>query len=76
MPENMARHIVGETSLWDAGIRLMQAGNPEEWQAIVDAVRIRRENLKAITECERVADKKMRPTKCTIRVGFHNANSQ
>lgn len=76
MPEAMAAHIMGEPSLWNAGSRMMQAGNPGGWQAIVDAADIRRDNLKVITACERAAAKKMRPTQCTIRVGFRDANSQ
>ena len=31
MPESMAAHIIGEETLWDAGVRLMHAGDPYTW---------------------------------------------
>ncbi|MBB5707672.1 DUF6118 family protein [Sphingopyxis panaciterrulae] len=69
MPENMARHIIGEPSLWGAGSRLMQAGSPEDWRAIVDAAQMRVDNRKAIDSCEQKAHKTRRSVRCTIRVG-------
>jgi hypothetical protein len=48
---------MGEASLWDAGIRMMRAGDPEGWQAIVDAADLARENREAIDACERHAAK-------------------
>jgi len=30
-PERVARRTMGEPTLCDTGIRLMQAGNPEGW---------------------------------------------
>jgi hypothetical protein len=36
-PERVARRTPGEPTLWDADIRLMRVGNPEGWQAVVDA---------------------------------------
>lgn len=67
-PERVARRTLGEASLWDAGIRLMQAGNPEGWQAIVDAADMRRENSDTIAACERAAAKSKEPVRCTIRI--------
>lgn len=32
-PEKMAAHIVGEPSMWEAGERLMQVGNPDGWRS-------------------------------------------
>lgn len=56
-PEGVARRTLGEATLWDAGIRLMRAGNPEGWRAIVDAADMRRANSDTITACEKVAAK-------------------
>ena len=68
-PERVARRVLGEASLWDAGIRLMRAGNPEGWQAIIDAADMRRENRETIDACERTAAKINKPVRCTISVG-------
>ncbi len=68
MPENMARHIVGEATLWDAGSRLMRAGSPEAWDAIVETAEIRRANRDAIETCRKRSDKTKKPVRCTIQV--------
>jgi hypothetical protein len=68
MPENMARHIIGEPTLWEAGIRMMQAGDPDSWQAIVAAAQMRRDNSEAIDACERKATKTRNAVRCTIRI--------
>lgn len=69
MPEKMAAHIIGAPSLWDAGIHLMQAGNPEGWQAIVDAANMRQTNRDTINACERAASEARAPIRCGIIVG-------
>lgn len=68
-PERVARRTMGEPTLWDAGIRLMQTGNPEGWQAIVDAADMRQANRDTIAACERAAEKAKEPVRCTIRIG-------
>lgn len=68
-PERVARRTMGEPTLWDAGIRLMRAGNPEGWQAIVDAADMRQANRETIAACERAAAKAKEPVRCTIRIG-------
>lgn len=68
-PERVARRTMGEPTLWDAGIRLMRAGNPEGWQAIVDAADMRQANRDTIAACERAAEKAKEPVRCTIRIG-------
>ena len=67
-PEGVARRVLGEPTLWDAGIRLMRAGNPEGWQAIVDAADIARENRDALTACQKDAAKAKERVRCTIKV--------
>jgi hypothetical protein len=68
-PERVARRTMGEPTLWDAGIRLMRAGNPDGWQAIVDAADMRQANRDTIAACERAAAKAKEPVRCTIRIG-------
>ncbi|MBZ9650375.1 DUF6118 family protein [Sphingobium sp. 3R8] len=67
-PERVARRTLGEPTLWDAGIRLMRAANPEGWQAIVDAADLARENRASISGCQRAAAKAKEPVSCTVRV--------
>lgn len=67
-PENMARHIIGEPTLWEAGTRLMQAGNAQAWNAIVEAADMRRANRDAIDACLKRADKARKVVRCTIKV--------
>lgn len=68
-PEGVARRVLGEPTLWDAGIRLMRAGNPEGWQAIVDAADMARENRDTLAACEKTAAKAREPVRCVVRVG-------
>lgn len=68
MPERMARDMVGEPTLWEAGTRIMRAGSPEAWQAIADAAEMRRDNRDTIDACERAAAKAKKPAHCTIKI--------
>lgn len=67
-PERVASRTLGEPTLWDAGIRLMRTGNPEGWQAIVDAADLARENRDTIATCEKAAAKAGKPVRCTISI--------
>ncbi|EXS69651.1 DUF6118 family protein [Sphingobium sp. Ant17] len=67
-PERVARRTLGEPSLWDAGIRLMRAGNPEGWRVIVDAADLARENRDRLAVCHKEAVKAEEPVSCTVRV--------
>jgi hypothetical protein len=71
-PERVATRTMGEPSLWDAGARLMRAGNPDGWQAIVDAADMARVNRDTIAACERAAEKAKEPVRCTIRIDQHD----
>ena len=68
MPENMARHIIGEPSLWEAGIRMMRADDPEAWQFVAEAAEMRRINRETIAACEKRAAKTKRSVRCMIRI--------
>lgn len=67
-PERVARRTLGEPTLWDAGIRLMRAENPEGWQAIVDATEMRQANRDAIAACEKAAAKAQKSLRCTTSI--------
>lgn len=67
-PERVASRTLGEPSLWDAGIRLMRADNPEGWRLIVDAADLARENRDTIATCEKAAAKAGKPVRCTISI--------
>jgi hypothetical protein len=69
MPERLARHMVGEPTLWEAGVRIMRADSPEAWRAIADAAEMRRDNRETIGVCEQAASKAKRPVRCTITLG-------
>lgn len=67
-PERMAARMVGEESPWTAGIRLMRAGEPAMWNAIVQASMIARENREAITGCVKSANATKQSVRCNVRV--------
>lgn len=67
-PERIAARTIGAASLWDAGARLMRAGNPEEWRLIVRATELGRENREAIAACEKKAAKRKEAVRCTVDV--------
>ena len=63
--EGVAHRTMGEPTLWDGGIRLMRAGNPKGWQAIMDAADMRQANRDAIAACERATIKAKEPVRCS-----------
>ncbi|QNG45752.1 DUF6118 family protein [Sphingobium yanoikuyae] len=67
-PERVATRTMGEASPWEAGIRLMRTGNPDGWQAIVDAADMWQANRDHIAACERVSTSTQKPTRCTIEI--------
>ncbi|WP_343546455.1 DUF6118 family protein [Sphingobium yanoikuyae] len=67
-PERVATRTMGEPSLWEAGIRLMRTGNPEGWQAIVDATDLVRNNRRPIAACAKAAKKAAEPIRCETRL--------
>jgi hypothetical protein len=68
MPEGMAVSALGEADLWQAGQRLMRAGDPQTWNAIVAATNMQRDYGDAIAACEKTAAKAGKPVKCPISV--------
>lgn len=68
LPERIAARTVSEPTLWEAGVRIMQADSPETWQAIVDAAEMRRNNQNALAACARKAKEGKHAVRCAIRV--------
>lgn len=69
LPERMAAHIVGAPSLWEGGMRLMQAGSPAAYRAISAAAVMRHDNKGKIAGCEKAARGAKKRVRCTIMVG-------
>lgn len=53
---------------------MMRAGDPEGWQAIVDAADLARENREAIDACERQAAKTNQSARCIIKIEMRSKN--
>jgi hypothetical protein len=68
-PERMAARLVGATSRWDAGARLMQSDSPEAWSALAQAAAIQRDNRDAIDACRKSAATSQQPVRCTVKIG-------
>lgn len=68
-PERVAQRVLGEPSLWDAGRRMMQAGDSESWQDVVAATELQRDNRDKIENCQRAAQKTGKPVQCSIAIG-------
>jgi hypothetical protein len=68
MPENMARHIIGEPTLWDTGARLMRTDSPEAWTALTEAATMLHDNREAIEACRRGAGRTRKPVRCAIEI--------
>lgn len=68
-PERMAARVVGESSRWDAGARLMQSDSPEAWNALLQAADIQRDNRDAIQGCKARAIKQKVPVSCSLKIG-------
>jgi len=72
MPESMAAHILGEPNLWDAGSRMMSAGDPGSWRSTVRAAEMWRDNRYKIAACEMAAAKARDAVRCVIRIRPRN----
>ena len=71
-PERIATRMVGASSLWDAGARMMQAGDPQAWSALLHAADIQRDNREAIEACRKSATTTRQPVRCTVRIRAEN----
>ncbi|MCW1382880.1 DUF6118 family protein [Novosphingobium sp. KCTC 2891] len=72
-PERMAARLVGASSRWDAGARMMQSDNPEAWNALVQAADIQRDNRDAVDDCRKNAATSQQPVRCTVKIRPDNS---
>jgi hypothetical protein len=68
LPERMAARIVGASSRWDAGAKLMQGDSPQAWNALVEAANILRDNRDAIDDCKKSAATSRQSVRCLIKI--------
>jgi hypothetical protein len=71
LPERLAARTIG-TGIWEAGGRLMEASNPEDWGFIVKASQIASDNRQAIESCVKMASRRHADVSCTITVKSEN----
>lgn len=67
-PERMAARLIGQPTPWNAGIQMMQTGNPVAWDKIVQASRIEQENRQVISGCVTSANRSGQIVRCSVRV--------
>lgn len=67
-PERMAARMLGESTRWDAGARLMQSDSAEAWSALVQAADIQRDDRDVIDACRKAAATSQQPVRCTIKI--------
>lgn len=67
-PERMAAGIVGESSRWDAGARLMRSESPQVLSALVQAADLLRDNRDEIDACRKSATTSRQTVRCTVRI--------
>jgi Family of unknown function (DUF6118) len=72
LPERMASRMVGASSRWDAGARLMQGDSPQAWNTLVQAADIQRDNRDAIDACRKSAATSRQPVRCMVRIRTGN----
>jgi hypothetical protein len=68
LPERMATRMLGESTRWDAGARLMRSDSAEAWSALAQAADIQRDNRDAIDACRKSAANSQQSVRCTIRI--------
>jgi hypothetical protein len=71
-PEAMAAKMVGESSRWDAGTRLMRSESPQALYALERAADLLRDNRDAIEACQKSAANAKQPVRCTVRIRAGN----
>ena len=67
-PERLAARLVGASSRWDAGARMMQSDSPEAWNALSQAAGIQRDNRDTIDACRKGAATSQQPVRCTVKI--------
>ena len=67
-PERMAMRMLGESSRWEAGAKLMQSESPQAWDALAEAADIRSDNRDAIDTCRKSAQTSRHSVRCTVKI--------
>ena len=67
-PERMARHLLGDRTITDAGIRLIRSQNPGLWDDIAEATELSSVNRIAIRRCKESARRFKRKVTCAVQV--------
>lgn len=67
-PERMARHLLGDRTITDAGIRLIRSQNPGLWDDIAEATEMSSMNRIAIRRCKESARRSKRQVTCAVQV--------
>lgn len=68
LPETMAARMLGESTLWEAGTRLMRVGSLPTFNALTQANEMLRDNRRKIDQCRREAARTGREVRCAIQV--------
>jgi Family of unknown function (DUF6118) len=67
-PEAMAAGMVGESSRWNAGTRLMRSESPQALSALVQAADMLRDSRDAIDVCRKSAATLRQPVQCKVKI--------
>ena len=73
-PERMAEIVLGESSRWNAGSRMMQSGDPLAWHVLVAAADMQRDNRDKIEDCRKRANSSGRNVSCTLQIWAQNGD--
>ena len=64
----LATPAAGRVDRWQAGVDLMQLGDPAGWRSLPDTTRLMNANIEALRACSDAAKKAGKEQKCTISV--------
>ena len=73
-PERMAERVLGESSRWNAGSRMMQSADPLAWHVLVAAADMQRDNRDKIEDCRKRANTSGPSVSCTLQIRAQNGD--
>ena len=73
-PERMAERVLGESSRWNAGSRMMQSADPLAWHVLVAAADMQRDNRDKIEDCRKRANSSGTNVSCTLQIRAQNGD--
>ena len=71
-PEWMAERVLGDSSRWNAGSRMMQSADPLAWHVLVAAADMQRDNRDKIEDCRKRANSSGKTVSCTLQIRAQN----